>query len=129
MTLIEAHNQVTELEADIRRDVPEIADILTHIESEPATIETPDELVRDAEREHRLRAVAAEFPEILDVHDFIIKRVRGRLYVSCHCTLSDDLPLSRVHDIQTELEIRFKQDAPELFRVLIHPEPSTDNRR
>jgi divalent metal cation (Fe/Co/Zn/Cd) transporter len=109
--------------------VPEIADILTHIESEPATIETPDELVRDAEREHRLRAVAAEFPEILDVHDFIIKRVRGRLYVSCHCTLSDDLPLSRVHDIQTELEIRFKQDAPELFRVLIHPEPSTDNRR
>jgi divalent metal cation (Fe/Co/Zn/Cd) transporter len=73
--------------------------------------------------------VAAEFPEILDGHDFIIKRVRGRLYVSCHCTLSDDLPLSRVHDIQTELEIRFKQDAPELFRVLIHPEPSTDNRR
>jgi divalent metal cation (Fe/Co/Zn/Cd) transporter len=129
MTLIEAHDQVTELEADIRRDVPEIADILTHIESEPATIETPEELVRDAEREHRLRAVAAEFPEILDVHDFIIKRVRGRLYVSCHCTLSDDLPLSRVHDIQTELEIRFKQDAPELFRVLIHPEPSTDNRR
>jgi divalent metal cation (Fe/Co/Zn/Cd) transporter len=129
MTLIEAHNQVTDLEADIRRDVPEIADILTHIESEPATIETPEELVSDAEREHRLRAVAAEFPEILDVHDFIIKRVRGRLYVSCHCTLSDDLPLSRVHDIQTELEIRFKQDAPELFRVLIHPEPSTDNRR
>jgi divalent metal cation (Fe/Co/Zn/Cd) transporter len=129
MTLTEAHDQVTELEADIRRDVPEIADILTHIESEPATIETPEALVRDAERERRLRAVAAEFPEILDVHDFIIKRVRGRLYVSCHCTLSDDLPLSRVHDIQTELEIRFKQDAPELFRVLIHPEPSTDNRR
>jgi len=129
MTLMEAHDQVTELEADIRLDVPEIADILTHIESEPATIETPEELVSDAEREHRLRAVAAEFPEILDVHDFIIKRVRGRLYVSCHCTLSDDLPLSRVHDIQTELEIRFKQDAPELFRVLIHPEPSTDNRR
>ncbi len=51
------------------------------------------------------------------------------LYVSSHCTLSEDLPLSRVHDIQTELEIRFKQHAPELFRVLIHPEPNTDNRR
>jgi cation diffusion facilitator family transporter len=129
MTLKDAHDQVTELEADMRREVPEIADILTHIESEPATIETPEELVSDAELEHRLKAVAAQFPEILDVHEFIIKRVRGRLYVSCHCTLSDDLPLSRVHDIQTELEIRFKQDAPELFRVLIHPEPSTDNRR
>ena len=57
------------------------------------------------------------------------RRVRGRLYVSCHCTIADDLSLVRVHDIQTELEIRFKQAAPELFRVLIHPEPSTDNRR
>ena len=129
MTLKEAHDQVTELESDMRRDVPEIADILTHIESEPATIERPDEVVSDVELEHRLKAVASQFPEVLDVHDFIFKRVRGRLYISCHCTLSDDLSLARVHDIQTELEIRFKQDAPELFRVLIHPEPSTDNRR
>jgi cation diffusion facilitator family transporter len=129
MTLKEAHDQVTELEADMRHELPEISDILTHIESEPATIETPEELVGDAELEHRLRAVAAQFPDILDVHDFVFKRVRGRLYLSCHCTLSDSLSLTRVHDIQTELEIRFKQDAPELFRVLIHPEPSTDNRR
>jgi len=55
--------------------------------------------------------------------------VRGRLYVSCHCTFSDDLPLARVHEISTDLEIHFKQEAPELFRVLIHPEPQTDNRR
>ncbi|HUA16956.1 MAG TPA: cation diffusion facilitator family transporter [Verrucomicrobiae bacterium] len=129
MSLKAAHDQVTELEAEMRREVPEISDILTHIESEPATIETPEELVSDAELEQRLKVVATQFPEILDVHEFVVKRVRGRLYVSCHCTLSDDLSLARVHDIQTELEIRFKQDAPELFRVLIHPEPSTDNRR
>lgn len=129
MTLKKAHDQVTELEADLRRDVPEISGILTHIESEPATIERPEELIGDAALIERLKAAAAHFPEILDVHEFVVKRVRGRLYVSCHCTLSDDLSLARVHDIQTELEIRFKQDAPELFRVLIHPEPSTDNRR
>src|SRR5580693_7380752 len=129
MTLKSAHDQVTELEADMRHDVPEIADILTHIESEPATIETGDELVRDADLERRLKSLASQFPEIVDMHDVQIKKVRGRLYVSCHCTFSDDLPLASVHDIQTELEIRFKQAAPELFRVLIHPEPSTDNRR
>jgi cation diffusion facilitator family transporter len=129
MTLKSAHNQVTELEADMRHDVPEIADILTHIESEPATIETGDEMVRDADLERRLKALASQFPEIVDMHDVQIKKVRGRLYVSCHCTFSDDLSLASVHDIQTELEIRFKQAAPELFRVLIHPEPSTDNRR
>lgn len=129
LTLLEAHDRVTLLESEIRGDVPEISSILTHIESEPATIETGDELLRNPGLERRLKAVAAEFPEIVDMHDLEFKRVRDRLYVSCHCTLSDDLPLARVHDIQTALEIRFKQEAPELFRVLIHPEPQTDNRR
>src|SRR5580704_4020135 len=129
LSLKEAHDQVTRLESDIRQDVPEISTILTHIESEPATIETGDEVVRDALLEKKLKAVAVHFPEVLDVHDVEVKHVRGRLYVSCHCTFSDELPLSRVHDISTELEIHFKQEAPELFRVLIHPEPQTDNRR
>ncbi len=129
LSLKAAHDRVTLLESEIRKEVPEISTILTHIESEPATIETGDEIVRDASLEKRLRGAAAEFPAILDMHEVEIKRVRGRLYVSCHCTMSDELPLSRVHDISTELEIRFKQDSPELFRVLIHPEPSTDNRR
>lgn len=129
LSLKEAHDRVTALELEIQQDVPEIAAILTHIESEPATIEPGDEVIRDAALEKRLKVIAGEFPEILDMHDIQLKRVRGRLYVSCHCTMPDDLPLTRVHDVQTELEIRFKQEAPELFRVLIHPEPSTDNRR
>src|SRR5947209_2856161 len=114
LTLKEAHDRVTLLESEIRHDVPEISSILTHIESEPSTIETGDEVARDAKLEKRLKAIAAEFPEILDMHDVQMKRVRGRLYVSCHCTMSDEMPLSRVHDIQTELETRFKQKAPEL---------------
>jgi cation diffusion facilitator family transporter len=129
LTLKNAHDQVTELEADMRRDVPEIDDILTHIESEPATIEAGDELMRDANLEERLKSLASEFPRIIDMHDVEIKKVRGRLYVSCHCTFSDELSLAQVHDVQTELEIRIKHAMPEIFRVLIHPEPSTDNRR
>src|ERR1700735_1878927 len=80
MTLKQAHDQVTELEADMRREVPEISNILTHIESEPATIEKPEAVVSDEELEHRLKAVDSQFPEVVDVHDFVIKRVRGRMY-------------------------------------------------
>jgi cation diffusion facilitator family transporter len=129
LSLKEAHDRVTLLEAEIRQDIPEISSILTHIESEPATIESGDEMVQDANLEVKLKAIVSEFPEILDVHDVEVKRVRGRTYVSFHVTFSDELPLARVHDVQTDLEIRFKQAAPDLFRVLIHPEPSTDNRR
>ena len=129
LPLKEAHDRVTRLESEIRDEVPEIASILTHIESEPATIEPGEQIERDARLEERLKTVAAEFPELLDMHDIEVKRVRDHVYVAGHCTFPDELPLSRVHDISTALEIRFKQEAPELFRVLIHPEPSTDNRR
>jgi cation diffusion facilitator family transporter len=161
MPLRQAHALVTELEAGMRREVPEISSILTHIESEPATIERPASLERDQELELRLRRVAAGFPEILDIHDVFVTR-RGphpihlahisassssssddaedmpgypadhlpdHIQVSCHCTLSDDLPMARVHAVITALEGAFKLDAPEVDRLLIHPEPATDNRR
>ena len=129
LTLKAAHETVTELEAEMKRDMPEISTILTHIESEPATIETGDGLVRVPSFERKLQAVTSSFPEVVDMHDLVFKRVGGRLYLSLHCTMKDDLPLSRVHDIQTAMEGRFRQEVPELFRVLIHPEPQTDNRR
>jgi len=129
LSMKQAHDEVTRLEGEMRGEIPEIATILTHIESEPATIERGEQIVREPELEQRLKDIVKEFPEVMDVHEFQFKKVRARLYVSCHCTLPDDMPLSRVHDVQTSLEIRFKHDAPELFRVLIHPEPVTDNRR
>jgi len=128
MPLKEAHDLVTRLESDIRAEVPEISSILTHIESEPAHVEATDE-IRDPALEGRLRRIADQFPEILDMHEIIVKKAGEHVNVSCHCTLPDTLPLSRVHDISTELEIRFKHEAPELYKVLIHTEPQTDNRR
>jgi divalent metal cation (Fe/Co/Zn/Cd) transporter len=113
----------------MKEEVGGISSILTHIESEPATIETSDGLVRATGFEDRLQQVREGFPEVVDMHDLMFKRVGGRLYLSLHCTMNDDLPLSRVHDIQTTMESRFRQELPELFRVLIHPEPQTDNRR
>jgi cation diffusion facilitator family transporter len=129
LSLKNAHDVVTLLESEIRTEIPEISTILTHIESEPSTIEPGDRVIRNVALEQRLKPLVREFPEVLDMHDVEIKRVRDKVYMSCHCTMPDSLPLSRVHDVATALEIRFKQAAPELFKVLIHPEPMTDNRR
>ena len=41
LPLREAHEFVSDLEAEILRAAPEIDSVLTHIESEPATIEQP----------------------------------------------------------------------------------------
>lgn len=132
MPLRDAHALATRLEADMRREIPAIATILTHIESEPATIERPASLERDRQLEVRLRRAAAAFPEILDIHEVFVTRIpnhgNDRIQVSCHCTLPDDLPMAQVHAVITALEGAFKLDAPEVNRLLIHPEPATDNR-
>jgi len=156
MPLRTAHDLVTQLESDIRRDIPEVASILTHIESEPATIEQSAFLHRDRQIEARLRSVAATIPGILDIHDVLVTRLPPaisesgknleallvrpragqekpstveRIQVACHCTLPDDLPMADVHATITALESAFKADSPEVVRLLIHPEPATDNRR
>jgi len=130
MRLREAHEFVSGLEAEILREVPEIDAVLTHIESEPATIEEPREVVVEDRRiEIALRSAAAAFAEISDVHDIVVAHTGEHIALTCHCSLPDELPMNRVHEVITALEDRFKLECPEVYRVTIHPEPVTDNTR
>jgi cation diffusion facilitator family transporter len=140
MTLAEAHNFVTAMETEILREVPELKSVLTHIESEPATIERASKVAgptdesghaeSESDRVSRsLRLVAAQFAEIVDVHEILVGRMGEHIQVSCHCTLPDALTMQRVHDVITGLEDRLKLECPEVYKVLIHPEPETDNHR
>jgi cation diffusion facilitator family transporter len=130
LPLLEAHAFVSALEAEILRETPEIDAVLSHIESEPATIEQPDEVdAEDRKIESALLGAAKLFPEIVDVHEIKVGRAGEHIHVSCHCTLPDDLPMQRVHVAITALEDRFKLDCPEVYRMTIHPEPATDNLR
>ncbi len=138
LSLAEAHSFVTGMEAEILSEIPELAEVLTHIESEPATIEQPvvldialeEQEYREAQRlEILLRQTAARFSEVIDVHAILIGRTGDHLQVSFHCTMPDALPMARVHQVITDLEDRFKIACPEVYKVLIHPEPQTDNLR
>jgi cation diffusion facilitator family transporter len=130
LPLLTAHDFVCTLEAEILREVPEIEGVLTHIESEPATIEQPEEMVAENRKiEEAMLATAALLPEIIDVHEIIVGRTGDHVHLSCHCTLPDELTMARVHEVITALEDRFKLECPEVYRVTIHPEPVTDNLR
>lgn len=135
MTLAEAHNFVTSLETEILGEVPELKSVLTHIESEPGTIERTAKMAEGqmkAESDRigkALKSAAAGFAEIVDVHEVLVGRSGEHLQVSCHCTLPDALTMGRVHEVITGLEDKLKLECPEVHRVLIHPEPETDNHR
>lgn len=130
LPLVEAHSFVSGLEAEILRETPEVDTVLTHIESEPATIEVPEDMIEEDRRIERiLRETAAHYDEIIDVHQIKVGRTGEHISLSCHCTLPDELPMHRVHDVITALEDHFKLECPEVHRVTIHPEPVTDNTR
>lgn len=128
LSLRQAHSFVRRIEDEIRHELPQVAEVLTHIENEPATIENPQILERDRNIEAHLRHAASAFPAILDIHEVVTGLVGDKLQVSFHCTLPDEMPMQQVHEIITGLEGRFKLECPEINRVLIHPEPATDNR-
>jgi cation diffusion facilitator family transporter len=127
MTLHDAHTFVRRIEEEIREELPQVEAVLTHIESEPATIEQPSTIVRDRSIEKHLRHAASHLPGIIDIHEVVVGRIGEKIQVSCHCTLPDAMEMQRVHEVITELEDRFKMECPEVYRVLIHPEPATDN--
>jgi divalent metal cation (Fe/Co/Zn/Cd) transporter len=133
MPLREAHEVATRLETEMRREVPGIATLLTHIESEPETIADAAQMQASQNLANQLRKTARHFPEILDIHEITLTRGHGgaanSVQVNCHCTLPDDLPMQAVHNIITNFESEFRLDHPQVARVLIHPEPATDNCR
>ncbi len=130
MPLLAAHDFVARIEAEILREAPEIDSVLTHIESEPSTIEPPQQTVAEDRRiERALLTTATQIPEIVDVHEIHVGRTGDHLSLACHCTLPDALPMQRVHEVITLLEDRFRLACPEIQRVTIHPEPVTDNLR
>ena len=81
----------------------------------------------------QLRSLARHFPEIVDIHEVTLVRghagAANSVQINCHCTLPDDLPMSRVHEVITEFEGEFRREHPQVARVFIHPEPATDNSR
>lgn len=133
MSLRQAHEIATQLETEMRKEIPGITSLLTHIESEPATIADKAQMEASQNLESQLRTTASHFPEIVDVHEITVTRGHGgaanSVQVNCHCTLPDDLPMEAVHEIITNFESEFRLDHPQVSRVLIHPEPATDNRR
>lgn len=133
MPLREAHDIATELENSIRREVPEVTSLLTHIESEPSTIDLAAATPAASALERNLRETASHFPEILDVHDILVTRAHGGaahgIQIACHTTMPDTLPMQKVHAVITDFEAAFRHDHPDVVRVFIHPEPATDNER
>jgi cation diffusion facilitator family transporter len=124
LLLEEAHRQVSLFEEDLRRTVPGLARITSHIEpageamatipAEPAGESTIREAIRDFFASH---AVA------VSPHDVTVQRTGDELAVSLHCLLDADTTITAAHGLTEQLEKHLRARVPDVGRVVIHVEP------
>ncbi|TCD46974.1 cation diffusion facilitator family transporter [Chlorobium sp. N1] len=126
LTLRRAHDAVSRLEEDLRREFDGQLELCIHLdplrsgerptkplaEPEAATIRT------------LIAAAADEFEEIGDVHDItILSTDAGKLTITLHCSFHGDLQLERAHAVTSRLEGAIYRAVPDAARVIVHAEP------
>ncbi len=125
-TLQEAHQQVSQLEADVRDHLPEVAEVITHIEPahSPTAVFSEDQQQQIA----ALKAGAAEllrdnFPQA-DWHHFEVFPTLMGFTLTMHVTLPAQISVEAAHQIAESAETLLKARIALLERITIHTEPA-----
>lgn len=124
MHLGNAHELVSELEMDIRRDAGQGVEVESHIEP----LETRHLRGQDAPVEIRekinaaLGRLSANGP-ISDVHSIRVRATADGLVVNYHCRVSPNLTVSEAHAHVDELDHKMRAAFPAIVRIVGHAEP------
>jgi len=124
LRLAEAHERATQLESEIKDNLPEVHEVNVHLEPLLVAVETGNEVRLDhLVVERKLEELTRETAGVLNCHSVEAHQVGGNVVVRLHCTLDPDLPISKVHDTTETLEFKFRQAFPQISKISIHAEP------
>jgi divalent metal cation (Fe/Co/Zn/Cd) transporter len=124
LSLEAAHAEATRLEEELRRELPGLARVDTHIEPVPRrALPEQAQAPTRAHIETALREMERELPAVRGVHDIQVRRYEGKLSISLHCALAGDVPITEAHRISSEIEARLRREFPNIQNVLVHTEP------
>ncbi|HMD84371.1 MAG TPA: cation-efflux pump [Terriglobia bacterium] len=124
LRLAEAHDRSTQLESEIKANLPEVNEVNVHLEPLLVAVETGNEARIDPLAvEHMLEELARDTAGVLDCHSVEAHQVGGHVVVRLHCTLEPDLPIAKVHDITETVEFKLRQAFPQISKITIHAEP------
>ncbi len=125
-TLQAAHAQATELEQAVKRSLPDVAEVVTHIEPVRATQQAP--LVdADCDRSTFLRQrvgtiLITYYPDVA-WHALRIYADADGYSLTVHAALTPETSIERAHEIAEHTETLLRAEVAELQRVTIHTEP------
>jgi cation diffusion facilitator family transporter len=125
MTLAAAHEVASRLEDAIRDELGPDVEVETHIEPLPAEVLPGQDAspIRIAEVRELLTTLAAEIPNVGEVHDVRVRETSDGEIVNFHCIVDPALPVAAAHDVVDRLERRLRRQFPAIHRVIGHAEP------
>lgn len=124
MSLGAAHGIASKLEAAILDEFGPI-EVDTHIEplrASPLAGEDEDPAVT-ARLAAALSNIARRIGHVSDIHSVRVRRTADGLVVNYHCRFDPALSVASAHAHVDELERRFREEQPEILRVIGHAEP------
>jgi cation diffusion facilitator family transporter len=124
-SLTAAHETASRLEDAVRDELGPDVEVETHIEPLPADVLAGRDAAAarvDAVRE-ALATLAAEIPDLGEVHDVRVRETADGEIVNFHCWVDPALSVSAVHDMVDALERRLRRRFPTIQRVIGHAEP------
>jgi len=124
LLLHQAHELASHIEQDLKREIPAIERVNTHIESRGTGVGSGvDVTAQEPGMVGIVRAVADEIVGKSCCHNVMIRRQGGKLAVSLHCGFDRNLPIIEAHRISTRIEEALKARIPGVEHVLVHTEP------
>jgi cation diffusion facilitator family transporter len=124
LTLKQAHELSSQLEAAIRQELPYVVEVHTHIE--PLVVPVAPAATAPVE-DDRLRALIAEVvrsvPGLRDCHRMHIRPTPDGYDVVLYCLADPSLSIAEAHRLADRAEKQLYAQVPEVGQVLIHVEP------
>ncbi len=121
----EAHDIASALEAAIRDELGTDIEVDTHLEP----MEIAELTGRDASADvvtriaGTLASIAAENPDVRDVHNVRVRETPAGLVVNYHCRVDPARTVERVHLDVDRIDRRLRSRTPGVIRVIGHAEP------
>ncbi len=122
----EAHRLMDDLEKALKAEIPELAEVETHMETaDQISAGCPTALAR--EEAEALRGLLLEDPLVLDVSEVRRHRVGSGVLISCRIGVSGKLSMDEVHRVATRVEEKIRERVPSAGEVVVHAEPVQGN--
>jgi cation diffusion facilitator family transporter len=126
LTVRQAHDAATGLEAEISRHFPGVETVRIHIEEKGSPCPPENPALRNRpEIKEEIETICAEIVGRDRCHGITITQDGDNVSASLHCLFPGDLTVAEAHRQATRFEEELRRRLPILHRVQIHAEPMT----